>query len=728
MLEGFVSKVFHESANGFVVARLNVGNRCYTILGDLCGGLKKGDTIRLNDYRMENHKDFGEQVRVLSWEKRVPTTMQGVLEFFRSGLIKGVSEKRANCIVGALGENALKIIGEKGPEVLEKIPGIGSKMSQSIYGSVLEHQRLHGIVQELSGAGMSFKMVMKAYGHFGPGVADIVRSNPYRLVDLNMVSFTKADVIARNFGVEPHSGFRVAAALDHVFERESQRSGHCYLLFSDLVTFARELLGGPVVDDLFIGEIIELQVGNGRLKLDGLKIYSCSHYNAEVVLSRALRSVRGCPLDLEVVSGAVLSCEGKSGVALSAEQKKAVEVVFRNGLSVLTGGPGTGKTQTVKDVIEAARFLGFKRIFLCAPTGRAAKVLTSVTGLEAQTLHRMLDMQPGGRPRYDADNPLPCDLVVVDEASMLDLFLARDLFEALPPAAHVLLVGDKDQLPPVGPGNVFKDLLSAGAPHVNLTHIYRQSESSAIILNAHAVNGGAMPDLSGSNGFYFIEKSEPSEVVDAIGRSFLRLVQKGYSLQDIQVLSPMKKGETGTENLNRVLQEISNPASPGKGELTYGRTIFRVGDKVMQVKNDYTKQVFNGEMGVVAAAGPVFDSDGMDEEGLTVKYNGRDVHYARDELFQLALAYAVTVHKSQGCEYPAVILALTTQHYIMLARNLVYTAISRAKNVFVLVGTRKALAIAVKNNKVVGRNTSLSERLQGAFVGQHAETGFVCSN
>jgi len=718
-MEGIVSRVYHEGADGFVIARLSMGNnRSCTILGDLYG-LEKGDTIKISEYRIENHKDYGEQVRVLSWSKAVPTTRQGVIEFFRSGLVKGVGDKRAHLIVNTLGEDALKRIKDEGPDVLKIIPGIGERLSQNIYDSVMEYQQLQGIVQDLSSFGMTFKMAMKAYKHFGPGVVDVVRLNPYKLIELNMVSFARADAIARNIGIKPCSHFRIKAAIDHVFAREAQKSGHCYLLLDELIHVVQDLLGEPEVDGDHIGEIVESLISGGDLKLEGLCLYGKSFYYAEKELAVALREIKGTQKDLAVVLGALMSCADRIGVKLSPEQQRAVEMAFGHGVFVLTGGPGTGKTQTVKAIIETAKVLGLERILLSAPTGRAAKVLSAVTGHEAQTLHRLLEMQPGGQPAYNASNPLRCDLLVVDEASMVDVFLARDLFVALPETAHVVLVGDRDQLPPVGPGNVLKDILAAGVPQVNLTRIYRQSESSAIVLNAHRVNGGVMPVLKGASDFFFIEKVEPAGVVDVIARSYRRLLEKGYSVQDIQVLSPMRKGETGVENLNRVLQAVYNPAVPSKGELVCGKTVFRVGDKVMQVKNDYSKQVFNGEVGIIERVGliPVEDEDGevLERDGLVVRFGDREVAYVRDELENLVLAYAVTVHKSQGCEYPVVILALTTQHYVMLARNLVYTAISRAKEMMVLVGTRKALAIGVKNDRVLARNTGLAGRLEGAF-------------
>lgn len=712
-MKGVITKVYYENESGFMIARLRLSNNDYcNVLGELCG-LKKGDSIEIFDYRIENHKDFGKQLRVLSWAKSMPTTRQGVVDFFRSGLIKGVGDKRANTIVDILGENAVKLISEEGSDVLRKVPGIGPKLSKEIYGTVLENQQLQGIVQELSALDMSFNMAMKAYSYFGPGVANILRLNPYRLIELKMVSFLKADAIARNIGIKPNSLFRIIAAIEHVFDREAQRKGHCYLLVNDVVSLVKELLGEPVVEGLRIKEIIEQQIGKGYMEIEGERLYRRSYYLAEVALSSLLQEIKGASIDSAKIEEALSLSVKAMGVDLSPEQERAVKLVFTKGVSVITGGPGTGKTLTVKAVVETCRALGMSQVMLCAPTGRAAKVLSSVTGWDAQTLHRLLSMQPGGRPSFNADNKLPCELVVVDEASMMDLFLAKDFFEAIPESAHVLLVGDCDQLPPVGPGNVFRDVLAAGVPHVSLRQVYRQSETSAIVTNAHAVNRGIMPTLTSGNGFYFIEKSEPDETVDVICRVCKRLFQKGYSLEDVQVLSPMRKGSTGINNLNNVLQDVCNTAMSKEDEFVYGSTTFRTGDKVMQIRNNYEKQVFNGDVGIVSFIG-LLDND---ERGIVVKFNGFDVPYSGNDFADLSLAYAMTIHKSQGCEFPVVVVVLTTQHYIMLARNLVYTAISRARNKFVLVGTKKALAIAINNNHVLARNTGLSGRLEGCFGG-----------
>jgi len=710
VIEGDVTKIYYQK-DDFVIARL-VSRACGSriILGSMYG-LQKGDRIRITDYKEEQHKTYGEQIRVIKWEKPVPTTRQGVVDFLSSGLIKHVGVKRANLIVSKLGENALDVIMKRGPEVLKEIPGIGNKTSKEIYDSIVSQFEIQTIIQELSPLGLSAKMIIRAYRHFGPKAAEIILNNPYRLIDLDLVAFTRADAIARNAGIKHDSYHRIASGLKYCLKVASQ-DGHSYSPLDKLIAETQDLLGEPRVEGEVILNCVESLKKNGFLVEDEGNIYLSYLYRSEVLVAEIVSSLYGKNVRVVDVRRHISAFEKKSGIVLTKEQKDAIGRLFAKNLLILTGGPGTGKTQTVKVAAMVAKKLGLK-IKLCAPTGRAAKILTDVTGFEATTVHRLLGMQPGEPPEFNAENPLPCDLLIVDEFSMVDITLAEQLFSAVPPDARVLIVGDKDQLPSIGPGNVLKDMLSAGLPSVNLTRIFRQSEGSRIALNAHMVNRGSMLDWKNASDFFYIHRDDPEEIVDLVKRSYLRLMKKGYHSLDIQVLSPMKKGGVGTKVLNRALQEAVNPPS-GKKELAYGETVFRVGDKVMQVKNDYDRLVYNGEIGVITDIGPIPEEDDVTStEGLFVRFNGGpDVIYRPEDLDQIVLSYAVTVHKSQGSEYPAVILVVSTQHYVMLARNIIYTAISRAKDIFVLIGTKKALAIAVKNAKISERRTGLAGKIK----------------
>ncbi len=710
IIEGYLAKIYHES-EGFIIGKLVSGNKSINVLGDLLG-VKKGDTIRILEGVREKHKIYGDQIRITRWEKSIPTTRDGVIEFLSSGLIKGVGPKRALMIVNALGENVLELVRKEGPSVLERVPKIGKKSSEEIHASIIEYFDVQGIIQELNAIGLTSKMTMKAYKHFGPGVVDIIKSNPYRLIEINLIGFNRADAIARNLGISHNSFSRLTFGIKHCLNQAAQE-GHCYLPWTELIEKAKELFGKPPVNEGLIVQSLDILKKERVIVVNKGLVYLSYLYNAEeAVISKVgdLCYSGFVPRNLNAV---IDVCEKNAGIKLVDEQRSTIELLFQNNLLILTGGPGTGKTQTVKIVVDVFETLGYKDIVLCTPTGRAARVLSDITGHEAVTIHRLLNIQPGQNPEFNSQNPLRCDLIVVDEIGMVDIILAYQLLGAISCHSKVLLVGDKNQLPSIGPGNVLMDMLAAKVPNVNLTKIFRQSEGSSIAYNAHKINRGEMLDFKNSKDFYYISQNEPEKVLDLVKKSYLRLLEKGFSVIDIQVLAPMKKGATGTQNLNKILQETINPPTGQKKSVVHGSTVFRVRDKVMQIKNNYEKQVFNGEVGVIVRIDPIFDDDGNEIEsiGVYVKFNGQEIVYSKDELDQLVLAYAVTVHKSQGSEYPAVILVLTTHHYIMLARNIVYTAISRAKNFFVFIGSKKALAIAVKNDTIKKRYTSLSTKL-----------------
>lgn len=718
-ISGEIKRIFYQHENGFAIAQLKVDKgHLITVLGNM-PGLVEGCPVEILDYNIENNARYGQQYRVKRCNMPVPSTKDGVIAFLSSGLIRGVGAKRARIIVNALGENAIDEIINKGPDVLVNIPGIGKKSATKIYDSVNEHYALQGIMQELVPLGLSPNLVMKAYRHFGPDVVNKIRHNPYDLMELWGVGFLRADVVAQKMGIKHNALIRLKAAAKHVLQLASVQ-GHCFLPASELLDRLVGLLNNKSqgVEPELVEEALQdmrrsdhgvvFDDNKGRIYLSWLYV---AEEKAAAAVDTLLRSRSN--FDDTLIDDAILRYCKKSQLLLTPEQRKAVKIALTNGLSILTGGPGTGKTQTIKAVCGVAAALGYKKIALCAPTGRASRVMADVTGREASTIHRLIGLQPGEIPLYGKEAPLPHDLIIVDEAGMMDVSLARYYFEAIAPDSQVLLVGDKDQLAPVGPGNVFADLLRIGVPTVELTRVFRQSAKSMIAENARLVNEGKIPSLRNdiANDFFYIFREDPEEVTKMVRRAYRRLLEKGFSVQDIQVLSPMRKGLDGVNNLNKTLQAEVNPPRGDKGKIIAGNTIFRVGDKVMQIKNNYEKQVFNGEVGIIDFIGPASDDDD-DEVVIRVNYgNGNPVEYLPHELDELVLAYAVTVHKSQGSEYPAVILAISTAHYLMLSRRILYTAISRAKNIFVLVGSKKAVAIAVKNDAIEKRHTALTERI-----------------
>jgi exodeoxyribonuclease V alpha subunit len=421
-------------------------------------------------------------------------------------------------------------------------------------------------------------------------------------------------------------------------------------------------------------------------------------------------------VNMAAIDTAIKDYQVRSKIVLAEGQREAIRKLFTENLLILTGGPGCGKTASVKAVIDVYQRLNpVASIALAAPTGRASRKLTEVTGLDAATIHRLINFRPGEEPEFNESNPLEADLLIVDEISMMDIQLADLLFRAINPhQTKVLLVGDQDQLPSVNPGNVLKDMLDAGVPHVRLTEVFRQAQNSQIVTNAHRINKGESIVIDpAKQDFYFIQREKPEEIAATIRNSVVRFTQLGYTAADILVLSPMKKGPIGTEELNRVLQETLNPSAPHKEEIAVGKTVFRVGDKIIQTKNNYAKEVFNGDIGTIDRIDYLLDKEGQVtvEKGLYCTINGQVVTYTKEELHELQLAYSITIHKSQGGQAPIVIIPVSTSHYIMLARNLIYTGITRAESKVVLVGTKKALQIAIKNNKIVARNTRLTKRI-----------------
>ncbi|KKM10688.1 hypothetical protein SY88_12795 [Clostridiales bacterium PH28_bin88] len=657
----------------------------------------------------QTHRQYGEQLAVERYERPVPTSLEALKSYLGSGLVKGVGPVTAGRIVDHFGEATLAVAMHE-PHRLAEVRGISPEKAGEIGRAVEETLAFQQVVSFLLPYGVTARMALRIFRQLGSATIDRVRENPYVLTEVDLIGFARADAIARAMGLAGESPYRIRAALTYVLKEAAERDGHCFLPPEELAARALEKLNtsGLALEDLQreLNALVEM----GQVVMEEGRAYLAYYHFLEERAARRVKEFLAVPAGPAPRSLAELldAYQAESGITLAAAQQEAVSRVCTEGFLVLTGGPGTGKTQTIRAAIEVFSRLrqiqGMEcRIRLAAPTGRASRRMAEVTGFEAMTLHRLLGLKPGEH----AAQEVKADLLVVDEFSMVDLPLFESLIHAVEPGTKVLLVGDADQLPSVGPGNVLKDLLAAGVAAVHLTEIFRQAAESQVVLNAHRINRGEV-NLEAGRDFFFIQEEQPEAMAGAVLRVVERYLQSGGSLEEIQVLTPMKKGPLGTVALNALLQERFNPPAPDKGEVPRDRwTLFRTGDKVIQLTNDYLKEVFNGDIGRVREVR-------REEEGPVLVVDFPDagaVEYTEDELEALNLAHAITVHKSQGSEYRVVVMPVTTQHYVMLARNLIYTAITRAREKVVLVGTRRALGIAIRNNRVMKRCTSLAERI-----------------
>jgi exodeoxyribonuclease V alpha subunit len=735
-LSGSLERItYYNPENGYSVLRLRperstkagaaaVGrDGLVTVTGNL-PELSPGEHLRLSG-RWTSHPKHGLQFQVEVCEQTLPATVAGIRRYLGSGLVKGIGPRLAERIVACFGAQTLDVI-EKHPERLREVTDIGLKRSQQIAAAWEEQKHVKEIMLFLHGHGISTNLAVKIYKQYGQQALPVVQSDPYRLArDIFGVGFKTADKIARALGLPVDHPSRIEAGVIYQLQ-EMNDAGHVYFPHPELVERAAGLLELPKED---IPAAIERLSSQGRVvqehlhpsssDVDGegeVAVYLASYYEAETGTAEHLRRLAGSRALPGLGVQTRFNLFG-GGDQLSAEQQSAVEMALTSPVSILTGGPGTGKTTCIQTLLGALDEAG-KRYALASPTGRAAKRLSEATGRPASTIHRLLGYSPGEGFKYNAANPLPVDYLVIDEASMLDLPLAQHLLRALRPGTHLLLVGDVDQLPSVGAGDVLRDIISSGlVPVTRLVTIFRQAAGSLIITNAHRINQGHMPVIQpvagsgtgeGLTDFYLFSAESPEEaanwVIDVV---YERIPRKfGFDSKDqVQVLAPMYRGACGVNALNERLQEALNPANPKKAEKLLFGQMFRVEDKLMQVQNNYDKDVFNGDIGLLVGLDPT-------QHSLTVSFDGREVFYDWSEADQLVLAYAVSVHKSQGAEFPCVVIPLVTQHYLMLQRNLLYTAITRAKALCVLVGSRRAIGMAVRNNAVSRRYTALSWRLQ----------------
>ena len=722
-LQGTVDRVIHRGEDGFVVTSVLVEELLAPVraVGTIPGA-EPGAVMRLQG-RWDDHPRFGRQFRV-RWATPVRPETAGAMErFLASGLVEGIGPVMARRLVEAFGTDTLEVI-DKHPERLREVDGIGPGRAAKVVDAWREQQGAREALFFLQGHGVGSAHAARILEELGDRAVPLVRDNPYLLAErIRGIGFHTADRIARNLGFDPAHPARAEAAMLHLLDAASEE-GHCALPRDELLSQTEALLTGhgePSPADLDAA-LVRLGLGGRAVEeeADGAAcwVWPAGLYDAERHVAATLRALAAAPPDPgrpdtagASPSGAVRFAEELLGIRLATGQKEAVAATLEGRLVVITGGPGTGKTTVVRSVLQVHQGAG-RRVLLAAPTGRAAHRLAEATDDRASTLHRALEFSPrDGRFQRNEHHPLDADLVVVDEASMVDLPLMRRLVDALRPGTTLVLVGDADQLPSVGPGNVLADVIASGAARVvRLTEVFRQAGGSRIVDNAHRLLRGEPPVLPARGEaraeFYFFERDEPEDVLQTVVRLCAERIPRGFGLHpldDVQVLAPMHKAVVGVASLNEALQAALNPHG---AEWVRGGQVLREGDKVMQVRNDYDLDVFNGDIGRIRVVNP-------EQRRLHVALEGRTVVYEGSQADSLRPAYAVSIHKSQGSEYPAVVVPLHTQHWIMLRRDLLYTAVTRGKRLVVLVGSRRALRRAVDNAETAHRHTRLAERLRG---------------
>jgi exodeoxyribonuclease V alpha subunit len=713
VLAGLVDRVtFHNAENGFCVLRVKArGQRDLITLVGHAAMISAGEFVQASGSWI-NDRSHGVQFRASFLKANAPTTVEGIEKYLGSGMIRGIGPVYAKKLVRAFGEAVFDIIEEE-PARLREVTGIGPKRAERIIAGWADQKIIREIMLFLHSNGVSTSRAVRIYKTYGAEAIRLISENPYRLSrDIRGIGFRTADQIAAKLGIEKTALIRVRAGISFALA-EAMDEGHCGLPEEELLPLTEKLLEVPA--DL-IATALDLELQDGTVVADDLDgrrcVFLAGLYRAEREIAERLRvlTVGSPPWPQIDTDKAIPWVEKRTKLTLAESQIEAIRVALVSKVLVITGGPGVGKTTLVNSLLKILLAKAVV-IALCAPTGRAAKRLQESTGLDAKTIHRLLETDPRtGAFRRNEEDVLDCDLLVVDETSMVDVPLMRALLRALPDRAALLLVGDVDQLPSVGPGQVLADVIASGAmPVVRLTEVFRQAAESRIIVNAHRINQGLMPELTPIEGsdFYFVDAVDAEEGVRKVLAILQERIPKRFGfdpIRDVQVLCPMNRGGLGARSLNIELQKELNP--PDEIRIDRFGWTFCSGDKVMQVENDYDKDVYNGDLGVVSGID-------MEEGELSVDFDGREVIYGFGELDELVLAYATTIHKSQGSEYPAVVIPLSTQHYPMLQRNLVYTGVTRGKRLVVLIGQRKALAIAVKGAGTRKRWSKLRDWLTG---------------
>ncbi len=726
-VQGTLQRItYYSEETSYLVGRLKREDEEVITFVGYFPALREGEVLSLKG-EWKVHPRYGKQLQVKEWGMAAPATIKGLEGFLASGMIKGVGPHLASLLVKRFKMETLEII-EHAPQKLLEIPGIGAKRAAFIHESYLQNKEIKDVMLFLQEHSVSPAVAARLFKHYGAQTIALLRENPYRTADeVFGMGFLTADKIARKLGLAADSPQRVRAALLYLLNRAAE-DGHVYLPQEELCQKAEPLLESENAPAALLAGVAEEQLGElagqkrlfYRLDADGKRVVYLSHfYHAEKgAAEKLLALAKGgsflySPGD-EVLNGEIMRGER---LELAPEQIAAVRGAFKSGVMVITGGPGTGKTTIIRAMIRLFRRYGLKTL-LAAPTGRAAKRMSEATGMEARTIHRLLEYNhaEGEVPSFQKNekNPLEAGVLIIDEVSMVDLLLFNSLLKAVPAGCRLVLAGDVDQLPSVGAGSVLRDVIASGViPCVRLQTIFRQAAESTIVTNAHRINRGKFPVYNqGQKDFYFIAEQDPERVAHLIVELCRERIPRFASfdpVEEIQVLTPMRKTPVGVERLNRLLQQELNPPAGQKQELNYGSTVFRLGDKVMQIRNDYRKEVFNGDIGRIASINAA-------EGEMTVSYPElnalRHVPYELNELDELVLSYAVSIHKSQGSEYPVVVMPVVTQHYILLQRNLLYTGITRAKRMVILVGSSKAVGIAINNNRVEKRYSDLAGQLK----------------
>lgn len=731
-LEGIVDEIiFRNDDNGYTVFLFDCSDKGYVVVGSFLS-INIGENLKLVGNFKHNGK-YGMQFQVDSYESIAPKTRNGIIRYLSSGLIKGVGPATAEAIVKKFKENTLEVI-EFNPEKLVEVRGISQKKAKLISESLVEVKDMQNAMVFLQGYNITTTIALKIYEMYKNSTIEVVKTNPYRLVeDVNGIGFLKADKIAQSMGIAVDSPFRIRAGVLHILNEASDKNGHTYMLKPQLVEGVNKLLALENIDVSKIFEdIFDVLQKENLVKVfweDKHEIIMLTKmYNAEKYVASKLAILNNSNIETDLnLDDEITFFENQKHLKLHQDQKNAIKMAINSGVSVITGGPGTGKTTIVSCALEIFKMLN-KNILLLAPTGRAAKRLSESTGEEAKTIHRALEIDfrsKLGLFVYNEKNPLPYDVIIVDEVSMVDVVLMNSLLKAISKGSKLILVGDKDQLPSVGAGNVLADILSSQTINVTqLTQIYRQENDSLIISNAHMINEGVMPVLDNkSSDFFFDCKEEKADIFNSIVSLVTQRIPSFFKIEKskIQVLAPLKAGECGIENINVSLQEKINPPLPTKNEIKVGQTIFREGDKIMQTANNYNLEwkkryerenyfedgagVFNGDIGYIHKIIP------QTYEMIVWFEDGREVVYPRSELSQLSLAYAITIHKSQGSEFDAVVIPVTSGPSLIFTRNLIYTAVTRAKKLVVLVGSKSALKRMISNTYMAKRFTLLEKFL-----------------
>ena len=705
-LKGIVERITYSNPeNGFSVIRLKVEkeSELITVVGNLAS-INPGTQLLLKG-SWKNDPKFGRQFAVESYKEELPSSLIGIEKYLGSGLIKGIGPVYAKKIIEEFGMDTIDII-ENDPKRLYQVEGIGKKRLEMIINGWDEQKEIKNVMIFLQSHGVSTTFAVKIFKRYGKRSVKLLKENPYRLAeDIWGIGFKSADKIAANMGFEAYSYARCQSGFLHILN-EATTAGHCYLTKDELIEESLKLLE---TDQASIEEHLDRAIKDETLIMDQACVYIPAMLYSEIALSKRIKEIINFPSTLQDfdTEKIIAHLEKEEKITYDEIQKEAIKKAAQAKFMILTGGPGTGKTTTTLGMIKVFEEMKAK-VILAAPTGRAAKRLSETSRMEAKTIHRLLEFKPGEGYKKNSDNPLEGDVLIIDESSMIDLLLMHNLLKALPLHMKVFLVGDVDQLPSVGAGNVLKDIISSGRVEVvKLERIFRQAQDSQIISNAHKINKGLFPELKSGrqSDFFFIEEEDPEKVLSLINELCTKRLPRYYKadpINDIQVLTPMQRGNTGAMNLNAVLQKSLNKNTRG---LEHAGRSYYLGDKVMQIKNNYDKGVFNGDIGVISHIN-------QEEKIIMVLFDNIQISYELDEMDELVLAYAITVHKSQGSEYKIVVAPLTTQHYMMLQRNLLYTCVTRAKQIMVLVGTKKALFLAIKNNKISKRNTRLGDFLK----------------